>query len=152
MTANVSMAHTTHTVNGHRCEGWAGGNNALEVPDITLAETEVGADGLLVTASNGMRGGVVTYRFLANSRSRAQFGKWLAQIQKGAAIAFEASSSNSQTGETTRFSRGVMVQGPTGTTMGNAVPPPREFQIYYESIITNFDGFKSQAAPVLAAA
>ena len=152
MTQNVSILHTVCTINGHRCEGWANAADALSLPDIQLANSERGPDGLKLVSSTGMRGGIVTFKFLANSRSRAQFGKWLAEIQRGAVIVFEGSISNSQTGESTRLTRGNMEVGPAGTTLGNAIPAAREFQIDFEEIISNYDGFKTQSAPVLSTA
>lgn len=146
---NISLQHTTVTINGHRCEGWANAADAFQLPDIQLAQHEVGPDGLKVVSSTGMRGGAVVFKFLANSRSRAKFGQWMAQIQRGAAITFEGSAANSQTGESCRLERGHMEVGPAGTTLGNANPPAREFTIIFESVISNFDGFKADAAPVL---
>ena len=147
---NVSLQHTVVTVNGHRCEGWAAAADALLLPDIQVANHEIGPDGLKVVSSTGMRGGPVVFKFLANSRSRAQFGRWYAQIQKGARMTFEGSISNAQTGESTRMERGHIETGPAGTTLGNAVPAAREFTIVFESIITPFDGFQAQSAPVSA--
>ena len=148
MSDNVSMQHTTVTVNGHRCGGWAAAADAFQLPDITMAAHEVGADGLKVVASNGMRGGPVVFKFLANSPSRAQFQRWASQVLRGAAISFEGSWSNSQTGESGRMERGHMEVAPAGTTMGNAVPPQREFTIVFESVIANFDGVRSQSMAV----
>ena len=147
---NVSLLHTVVTVNGHRCEGWAAVADALLFPDPQIANHEFGADGLKVVSSTGMRGGPVVFKFLANSRSRGQFGRWYAQLQQGARMTFEGSTSNSQTGEATRLERGHMETGPAGTTLGNAAPAAREFTIVFESIITNLDGFRAQAAPVVA--
>ena len=149
---NVSLQHTVVTVNGHRCEGWANVADALQLPDIQLANHEIGPDGLKVVSSTGMRGGPVIFKFLANSRSRAKFGTWYGQIQEGARINFEGSISNSQTGERTRMERGHIETGPAGTTLGNAVPAAREFTIVFETVITNFDGFRAQSAPVAAVA
>ena len=151
MAQNVSLQHTVVTINGHRCEGWAAAADAFSLPDIQVANSERGPDGLKLVSSTGMRGGIATFKFLANSRSRAYFGKLMAEIQRGAVINFEGSASNSQTGETTRLTRGHMEVGPTGTTLGNAVPPAREFQIDFEEIISSYDGFNAQSAPVVAA-
>lgn len=147
---NVSLQHSTVQINGHRCEGWANAADALQLPDIQLANHEFGPDGLKVVAGTGMRGGPVVFKFMANSRSRAQFGKWMAQIQRGASIEFEGSIANSQTGESTRLERGHMEVAPAGTTLGNGIPAAREFTIIFESVITNFDGFKADSAPVLS--
>ena len=145
---NVSLLHTTVRVNGHTCEGWAAAANALELPDIQVANHEVGPDGLKVVSSTGMRGGMVTYRFQANSRTRAFFGDLFTQILQGRAVEWEMSISNSQTGESTRAERGHVEVGAAGTTLGNGTPPAREFQIHYESVLTSYDGFKADAAPV----
>lgn len=147
MGQNVSLIHTEVIVNGHRCEGWAATADALSMPDITLANHEIGPDGLKVVSSTGMRGGVVTFKFLANSRSRAQFGRWAAQIQRGAAIVFQGSIKNKVTGESTELGRGHMEVAPSGTTLGNAVAAAREFQVHFETVISNFDGVNFDPAP-----
>ena len=149
--ASVSLNHTVATINGHRCEGWANAADALQLPDITVAAHEFGPDGLKVVSSTGVRGGPVVFKFMANSRSRQKFSQWLAQIQRGASIEFEGSIANAQTGETIRLTRGHMEMGPAGSTVGNAIAPAREFTIVFEEVIGNFDGFKADAAPVLAA-
>ena len=152
MTMNVSLEHTTVTINGHVCEGWAAAADALSLPVLQLANHDVGPDGLKVVSSTGMRGGIVTLKLLANSRSRAFFSQQVAEIQRGAVIVFEGSISNSQTGETTRLERGHMEIAPLGTSLGNGTPPELGFQIHFESIISSYDGFNSQPAPVAAAA
>ena len=118
MTQNVSLEHTTVVINGHTCEGWAAAADALALPDITFATSERGPDGLKVVSSTGMRGGMVTLKFLANSRSRAFFSQQVSEIQRGAVKNFSGSISNSQTGETTRLERGHMEVAPVGTTLG----------------------------------
>ena len=150
MSQNISIEHTVVTLNGHKCEGWANVADAIQLPDVDLSQTETGPDGLDVTSSTGMRGGEVVFKFQANSRTRAFLGNQVAQIQKGANIVFEGSISNSQTGETTRLERGKIQTAPLGTTLGNAIPPPREFTFKFESILSSYDGFKSQAAPTVA--
>ena len=151
MANNVSLQHTVVRINGHTHEGWAAQSDALTLPDITVAATEVGPDGLMVASSTGMRGGEVVMKFLANSRTRAFYGQQMSEIQRGAVKNFSGSIANSQTGETTRLDRGVLISAPSGTTLGNAVPPSRDVTIMFESVISNFDGFNAQPAPVLAA-
>ncbi len=148
MAQNISIEHTVVTINGHVCQGWAAAADALSLPDIQLANHEISPDGLKIVASTGMRGGIVTFKFQANSVSRKWFGQQVAMIQRGAAINFEGSIANSQTGETTRLSRGHMEVAPAGTTIGNAVAAAREFQVHFESIIANFDAFTAQHIPV----
>ena len=152
MSQNISIAHAVVTINGHRCEGWANQPDALMFPDVELAASERGPDGLKIVSSTGIRGGIVTFKFMANSRSRAFLGDMVARIQRGASIIFEGSVANPQTGENTRLTRGHMQVAPLGTTMGNGIPSAREFQIDFEEIVTNFDGFRAQAAPVENAA
>ena len=147
---NISLLTNVVTVNGHRCEGFAKVADALSLPEIQVANHEVGPDGLKVVSSTGMRGGPVVYKFQANSRSRGQFGTWFSQILKGARMTFEGSISDSQTGETTRLERGHMETGPAGTTLGDGIPAAREFTIVYETVLPNYDAFVSDASPVVS--
>ena len=147
---NISMEHVTAIVNGHTCEGWAADAGALTLPDLTMANVETGADGLALFSSTGMKGGVVTYKFMASSVSRKQFQRWMTQIVNGAVIEFEGSIAHAQTGESISLARGAMLVAPFGTTIGNTTPAAREFQIHYERITPNFDSFK--ATPLFAAA
>ena len=150
MSQNVSILHTTVTVNGHVCEGWAAVADALTFPDITLSNSEVGPDGLRVASSTGMRGGVVGFKFQSNSRSRAQFSRWSSQVQKGATIIFEGSWSNAQTGENGRLDRGTMETMRPGTTLGNAAVGSQDFMINFESVVGNYDSLRSTPIPVNA--
>ena len=150
MPQNISLQGTVVTINGHHCRGWAAAADALSLPDITVAAHEIGADGLKVVSSTGMRGGIVTFKFQANSISRKQFSRWFSVIQRGAALVFEGSINSAASGERVVLTRGHMEVGPAGTTLGNTTAPAREFQIHFEEIIGNYDNFDAHAPPLLA--
>ena len=152
MSQNVSIEHTIVDVNGHRVSGWAGAADALQLPDQTLANVEVGPDGTMVASSTGMKGGVVTFKLLANSPTTAFFMQQLAQIQRGAVIEWMMTITNPQTGWSVTAERGVMTVSPLGQSLGNAVPPAREFQLHFETIIPNYDGAQTAPVPVQVAA
>ena len=147
---NVSIEHTNVTVNGHRVEGWAAAADALQIPDLTLAATEFGADGVLLASSTGMKGGAVVLKLLANSPTVAFLMRQLAQIQRGAVISFEMSIQNTQAGWTVTAERGVMTRAPLGQSLGNAAAPAREFELTFEVIIPNYDGAQTAGRPVQA--
>lgn len=147
---NVSLEHTVVTVNGHRAQGWANTADALQMPDLVLAEEAFGADGTLLASSTGMKGGAIILKFLANSPTAAFLFRQLASIQRGSVINFEATIENRQAGWRVNCARGFMKQAPLGQTLGNAVAPAREFTITFETIIPNYDGARTQSAPVAA--
>ena len=149
MSNNVSLEHTIVIINGHRCEGWAKQNDALSLPDIEVSQSEVGPDGLQVSSSTGMRGGPVIFKFQANSRSRAFFGEQMSRIQRGAAITFDGTIQNPQTGLSVRLSRGVLKKGPVGQTLGDGVAPAGVFEFDFETVLSNWAGFRATPAPVV---
>lgn len=144
---NFSLEHSVFTINGHRVEGWASASDALMLPAIEAAVTEVGADGKMVAASTGNRGGEVTVKLLPVSRSAAFLMQQAAQIQRGRPIEFNAELENRQNGVTTLFRRGVMTSYPAGQTLGNEVPPALEFTVTFEQIISNYDAARFDGPP-----
>ena len=118
---NIPLEHTTVMINGHVCEEWP--------------------DGLKAVSLTGMRNGPVTFKFRAESRSTAFFGQQFTEILQGAVKNFDGSITNNQKGFSIRLSRGTMVTGPSGFTLGNSEPLPMEFVIDFQEILTNSDGF-----------
>lgn len=147
---NISLEHAEVIINGHTCQGWAAEAEAIALPQITLMEEAVGPDGLAVFGSTGMRGGLIEFKFQANSLSKKWFGQQAARIQGGAAIEFNGTIRHRQTGEVTRLGRGAMKNIPAGQTLGNGVPAARQFDIYFQSIVTNYDAMKTDSIPVAA--
>ncbi len=143
MSQNVSVEHSITRLNGHEMEGWAAVADALLFPDNTLANFEVGPDGLKVVSSTGMKGGEVTFKLQQNSVSAQFLMQQHARILGGAVVEFEMTYANSQTGVSVRCDRGHLQQAPFGPTQGNAVAPFREFMIHFESILPNYDGART---------
>ena len=120
---NVSLEHTTVLINGHRCRGWANTGDALQFPDIEMAQTERGADGQMVASSTGNRGGEIMLKFMSNSPSFLFFMQKKVEIDRGASIEFNGTVRNAQTGMTSRLERGVLKRAPAGQNVGNAPGP-----------------------------
>ena len=144
---NISLEHTNFILNGHRCRGWGNVADALQFPDIEMAQTERGADGQMVASSTGVRGGEVMLKLMPNSPTFVYLMQKKAEIDRGAAIQFNATSRNAQTGITTRLERGVLKRAPAAQTVGNATPPMREFTIDFETIITDTTGARILEPP-----
>ena len=152
MSYNFSIEHTTVTINGHVCEGWADDGEAIAFPEIDLIEDSVGPDGLLVVSSTGERGGEMMFKFQANSVSVAFFGVQLTRALRGGPVIFSGTIVNNQSGVTTRLEGGVMKNAPMGQSLGKGTPKQQEYTIRFQSILTNYDAMQTQAAPVIAAA
>ena len=97
-----------------------------------------------------MRGGLLPLKFQANSRSKQFFGQQATRLLGGAAIEFNGTVRHRQTGEVTRLSRGAMKNIPSGQTLGNGVAAMRQFDIYFQEIVTNYDGMTADPIPVAA--
>ena len=145
---NASLEHTVVTLNGHRVLGWAADANALDMPAINLAETEVGADGQMVVSSTGNKGGPVGIKLQSVSPSAVYFFKQAEVAKQGGSVVWNGSIRNAQTGATTRLERGVLKTVPGGQSLGNTTAPMLEFVFEFESIKGNYDGAKVQNPPV----
>ena len=149
MSLDISIEHATVLINGHRVQGWAAEADALLLPEIDLANTTRGPDGLLLASSTGNRGGEVSFKLLANSESAAFFGRQVAEIRRGARIIFEGSYED-QTGYSITFERGVFMRAPFGRTLGNTTPATRVFVFDFESIVESWDGVQTARPPAVA--
>ena len=146
MTTNVSITNTVVKINNVTIEGFAAQADALSMPDIEVITEEVGADGLLLVSSTGMRGGLVEFKMQVNSSGYEWFGQQFTEILQGAVKNFEGSVSYTELGLTVRLNRGAMKMGASGISLGNAIPAARVFGIYFETVLGNFAAF--QASPI----
>lgn len=147
MSLFFDLEHTVVRINGHRLGGWADEEDAFMLPDIDLYETTRGADGKMLANSTATRGGEVTIKLLANSPSTAFFMQQWAQIVQGGRVEFNGSWSNSQSGASGRFQRGVMKKGPAGQTLGKSAAATREFVFDFESILATYDSVSFFSGP-----
>ena len=145
-----SLEHVRHEVNGHRCEGWADDEAALDYPDIDAASVMRGADGKLLAISSANRGGPVVYKFLANSRSVKFFMQQAAVVQRGGRVVFNATEVDEQTGLSAQLRNGVLTSYPSMQDRGKGSASNREFTIEYEEIIQNYDGAEFTGVPEVA--
>lgn len=142
---NISLEHTTVTINGHRVQGWSSGG--IQLPQIQGASTDVGPDGKMVAASTGVKGGRVTISLMANSASAKYFMQQAAQLQRGARIEFEGSLQDTHNNFSTRFERGVMVDWPSGQSLSQQTPQSRDFSFDFETVISNYDSANFTGPP-----
>lgn len=141
MSTILSIESISVILNGHTVEGWSDDNDALSLPEgIELANVTRGADGRMVGATTGNKGGQVRIKLQANSPSTKFFmGKLTEQI-RGAVITYNGTVVDSRLGTSVRLYRGVMMSGPMGQTIGKGSAPNREFIFEFESVIPNYAG------------
>lgn len=134
----ISLEHTVVVVNGFVLQGWANDPNALDIPDIALHDTTRSPDGLMLANTTGMKGGIVTFKFLANSPAVQWFQQEIVLILNGACRTYDGTITNFKTNQTTVMSRGVMMNVPLGQSLGEGIAPQREYQIDFTNIITDY--------------
>ena len=142
-----SLEHTIVQINGHNCGGWADEDDALMMPDVELAQVVRGADGQMLATSTGNRGGQISLKFLANSKSNQFFMEQAVRIKQGAVVNFSGTINNPQSGVSVQLDNGVMVQAPLGQTQGRSAAASREFVFEFETITPNYDGANFNSPP-----
>ena len=144
-----SIQHVQFIVNGHLVEGWSEDEDSIMLPDVEMFAVERGGDGKMIAHATANRGGEVTLKLLATSRSTQFLLQQVAAILQGAEIIFNAAMLNQRTGYAVSFQRGVLKTGPLGPTVGKAKSQNREFVFEFESIIPNYDGVAATSPPAI---
>ena len=144
---HISLAHSVCILGGHRVVGWGEDGDAITLPDITVAETVVGADGKLMAQSTGDQGGEVTLKLLPISPSCQFFMQQFAAILRGAQIVWDGSIDYGPLGARVILQRGVLTAGPAGQTIGKSSAAMREWTFMFETIIPNYDAANFSGPP-----
>lgn len=141
MSTILSIEEVIVIINGHTVEGWSDDTDALSLPEgIELANVTRGADGRMIGATTGNKGGQLRLKLQPNSPSTQFFMRQLTQIIRGAAITYTGAIVDTRLGTSVTLLRGVMMSGPLGQTMGKGSAPNREFVFEFESVIPNYSG------------
>lgn len=136
---DVSIEHTTVTLNGHEVTGLTDDAEAIMFPDIEIASVKRGATGKMMTNRTGNKGGKFSLKLLPNSESLPFFAQQFAQQLLGASITWNGSVVNHLTGQSSRLEKGVMVNGPSGQTLGKGEAKDQVFEFEFEKIVSNYD-------------
>ena len=135
---SFSLEQTTVVVNGHTVTGWSDDTDALMLPDIDLTTVKRGADGVMVAATTGEKGGPVTLKLLANSPSVKFFQNLVTTIQQGGRVEFNGSVVDNINGITVSLERGVLQHAPLGPTLGKGDVANREYMIEFERVVADY--------------
>lgn len=145
--ANYSLLDTIMILNGHRVEGWSEDEDALMMPEITVAATIRGGDGLMMSQSTGDLGGEVTIKLLATSKSTQFFMQQHEIIRRGARVIWNGSIDYGAMGNRNVLRIGAMLTGPSGQTLGKGRAATRQFVFDFQEISNNADAGKFSNAP-----
>lgn len=135
-----SLEQTTVILNGHTVTGWSDDADALSIPDIDISAIKRGADGKMVAASTGDKGGPVIIKLLANSPSVKFFQNIATTQLAGVAIAWAGIVRDAINGINVALVNGVLTHAPLGPTMGKSDVANREYTIEFESILADYSG------------
>ena len=138
--SQFSLEQTTVILNGHTVTGWSDDADALSIPDIDISAIKRGADGKMVAASTGEKGGPVIIKLLANSPSVKFFQNIATAQLGGAAVVWAGIVRDAISGINVALLNGVLTHAPLGPTMGKGDIANREYTIEFESIIADYSG------------
>ena len=107
-------------LNGHTFVGFADEDDAIDLPEIELAEIVRGMDGTMYSTSTGNKGGEVMLKFLPSSPSVVFMQNQAVAIQRGAVVNWNGEIRNIRQNYAVRLEGGVLTKYPAGHTMGKA--------------------------------
>ena len=135
-----SLEGTTTIMNGHVITGWSDDAAALSMPDIDISAVKRGADGKMVAASTGEKGGPVIIKLLPNSPSVKFFQNIATAQLAGAAVVWNGIHRDPVNGINVAMINGILTHAPLGPTLGKGDVANREYTIEYESVIADYSG------------
>ena len=140
----LSLHETIFMINEHKVEGWSEDAGALTLPDaFEFATVKRGATGDMVAFSTGDRGGQVSLSLLPTSPSVVFLMKLVNEIHKNRKrVIWEGSVEYTPTGARVDLTRGILMSGPLGFTMGKGDVGNMTFTWEFEDITPNFDNMK----------
>ena len=139
----LSLHETKVMLNGHEVQGWSEDSGALTLPDaFEFATVRRGATGDMAVFSTGDRGGQVSLSLLPTSPSVPFFMKQLSAIREGKRVIWKGSVEYTPTGARVDLTRGILMSGPLGFTMGKGDAGNMTFTWEFEDIIPDFQNVK----------
>ena len=138
--SQFSLEQTVVILNGHTVTGWSDDADALSLPDIDISAVKKGADGKMVAASTGEKGGPVIIKLLPNSPSVKFFQNIATAQLAGAAVVWAGIIRDAINGINVALVNGILTHAPLGPTIGKGDVANREYTIEFESIIADYSG------------
>jgi len=135
-----SLEQTSVQINGHTVTGWSDDTDALSLPNIDLAVVKRGADGKMVAATTGEKGGPVVFKLLANSPSVKFFQNLVTTILDGGKVELSGIIVDQTNNISVSLERGVIVNSPLGQTLGKGEVGNREYTIEFERVVEDQSG------------
>ena len=145
----LSLKDTTVILNGHTLveslpeqtvNGWSEDTDALTLPDaFEFASVRRGASGDMAAFSTGDRGGPVSLKLLPNSPSVPFLMQQVTAILNKAVVIWEGKVEHKLTGYSVTLTRGVLMSGPLGYTMGKGEVGNLTFTWEFEEITPTFE-------------
>jgi len=135
-----SLEQSTLNLNGHNVTGWSDDTDALSFPSIDIATSKRGADGKKVSSSTGEKGGPVTIKLLANSKSTKFLMNAVTAQLNGAAVSWNGIFRDPVNGVSVAMTNGTLQNVPLGQTMGKGDVANKEFTIDFELVVPDYSG------------
>jgi len=135
-----SLEQSTLNLNGHNVTGWSDDTDALSFPSIDIATSKRGADGKKVSSSTGEKGGAVTIKLLANSKSTKFLMNAVTAQLNGSAVSWNGLFRDPVNGVSVAMTNGTLQNVPLGQTMGKGDVSNKEFVIDFELVIPDYSG------------
>jgi hypothetical protein len=133
-----ALENTSVIINGHTVTGWSEATDALSLPEVDLAAVKRGADGKMVSASTGNKGGAVVIKLLPNSPSTKFFMNAVTAQLNGVAITWYGLIRDSRNGITLLMTGGTLTKAPLGASIGKGEVKNCELTFEFESIIPDY--------------
>ena len=139
------MAYTSHehwslTLNGIPIVGLADIPDAVSFPEIDRVLTEYSAEGFILQALSGMKGGNVVITLQASSPSVKVLQEWQTAMVKGEIREIRGEARNSVWNIDCEMKGGVFKAGKSFIDFGSGVPRPQVYRISFQEILGNFSG------------
>jgi len=139
---------TSVQINGHNVTGFSDDGDALSLPTIELASVKRGADGVMVGASTGNKGGPVMLKLQPNSDTTKFLMGLVATLQNNGRIVFDGIVNDIANGIVVRLERGILTEAPTGNTLGKGDIANMEFTFEFERVTPDYSGANFNTLPV----
>ena len=138
--AEINLSDHTVIINGHHCQGWADGGDALVLPqEFEAITTKVGADGHVTAMRTGMKGGEIVLSFMPDTPSSKRFFRWMEEVRSGIAIRFDGSVTNNKRQYSASLRNGTLTKGSLFYQLGGSEVTNPKFTFYFETISIDFD-------------
>ena len=157
MATQVSLARTRVKLNGtniegspHDVTGYADDNEVITLPTITLFEVATGADGAILPQGSAMRGGEFSLKLLPTARSVAWLFTQFTRILNGNIVNWSGTIDYTDIGLKVTLSNGVMLEGPTGVSLGKQSTSALEWKWHFQAIVPDASILRISNAPTLS--